>query len=172
MKVKRRHGCRADGGGVESRDCLALLLLRGYPPSIRIFDDLRGPSAYCTVSLMVRQRDVDIYVHQLVPLGYGYALFEPNPNGSYDKVRVGDVGYVMDGKFMRLFNTFHHHDHAVNMLPGTLIPAEFQPIDEAFRLTDRREELSPGCRSSTSVISTRIQAQALVQAQLCVPLIE
>jgi hypothetical protein len=42
---------------------------------------------------------------------YGHALWEPDPGALYDTVEVGDVGYIRDGKFHRLFNVFLPEDH-------------------------------------------------------------
>jgi hypothetical protein len=35
---------------------------------------------------------------------HGYALWDPDPGGLYDSVGVGDVGFIRDGYFYRLFN--------------------------------------------------------------------
>ena len=35
---------------------------------------------------------------------YGHALWEPNPGGRYPAVAVGDVGFIREGRFHRLFN--------------------------------------------------------------------
>ncbi|KAI0029230.1 hypothetical protein K488DRAFT_33806, partial [Vararia minispora EC-137] len=45
-----------------------------------------------------------IYREQLAALHHGHALWEPDPAGLYDHVTVGDVGYVRQGHFHRLFN--------------------------------------------------------------------
>jgi hypothetical protein len=41
----------------------------------------------------------------------GAALWEPDPGALYDTVEVGDVGYIREGKFHRLFNVFLPGDH-------------------------------------------------------------
>ncbi|KAF8260315.1 hypothetical protein EI94DRAFT_914807 [Lactarius quietus] len=48
----------------------------------------------------------DIFRHHLVMKfpAYGHALWEPNPGNLYPAVEVGDVGYIREGKFHRLFN--------------------------------------------------------------------
>ncbi|OCB89628.1 hypothetical protein A7U60_g3226 [Sanghuangporus baumii] len=87
----------------------------------------------------------ELYAWQLQCLNYGYALFEPNPNGAYDFIRVGDVGYVSeDGKFMKLFNAFSDPSSPENL--AARLPDNFQPIDTIFRETDRLEPLPPRCR--------------------------
>ncbi|KAI0295930.1 hypothetical protein BC826DRAFT_1006275 [Russula brevipes] len=47
----------------------------------------------------------DIFREQLVVKypAYGHALWEPNPGRLYSPLEVGDVGYVREGKFHRLF---------------------------------------------------------------------
>ncbi|KAI9454401.1 hypothetical protein BJY52DRAFT_729609 [Lactarius psammicola] len=43
---------------------------------------------------------------------YGYALWEPNPGNLYPAVEVGDVGYIREGKFRRLFNVLLPANHS------------------------------------------------------------
>ncbi|KAI0001467.1 hypothetical protein BJV74DRAFT_882435 [Russula compacta] len=56
----------------------------------------------------------DIYRNQLATThpAFGYALWEPGPEGDYGPVEVGDVGYVREGKFYRLFNALRDADDA------------------------------------------------------------
>ena len=35
---------------------------------------------------------------------YGHALWEPSPGGHYTAVDIGDVGFIREGRFHRLFN--------------------------------------------------------------------
>ena len=35
---------------------------------------------------------------------YGHALWEPSPGGHYTAVEIGDVGFIREGRFHRLFN--------------------------------------------------------------------
>ena len=41
----------------------------------------------------------------------GHALWEPDPGGIYDSVEVGDVGFIREGYFCRLFNALHPSGH-------------------------------------------------------------
>ncbi|KAI5121736.1 hypothetical protein M0805_009027 [Coniferiporia weirii] len=91
----------------------------------------------------------ELYSNKLSHLDLGYALFEPNPNGDYDMVRVGDVGYIEGGKFEKLFNAFYPDYHLAN--DGAYFPASFEPIREAFRRTGHLETLTPGVRQSMGV---------------------
>jgi hypothetical protein len=46
----------------------------------------------------------DTYRDQLASLYHGHALWVPDPAGLYDRIQVGDVGYVRQGHFFRMFN--------------------------------------------------------------------
>jgi hypothetical protein len=50
--------------------------------------------------------DYDIYREQLAIKhpAYGHALWEPSPGGRYKSVEIGDVGFIRQGYFHRLFN--------------------------------------------------------------------
>ena len=57
--------------------------------------------------------DYDIYREELgikYP-AYGHALWEPSPGGRYTSVEIGDVGFVRQGYFHRLFNILLPEDH-------------------------------------------------------------
>ncbi|KAI0299169.1 hypothetical protein BC826DRAFT_62290 [Russula brevipes] len=41
----------------------------------------------------------------------GHALWEPSPRSGHDRVEVGDVGFMREGKFYRLFNALLSADH-------------------------------------------------------------
>ncbi|KAI9439697.1 hypothetical protein H4582DRAFT_1876692 [Lactarius indigo] len=84
--------------------------------------------------------DYDIFRHHLLITApaYGYALWDPDPGDLYPAVEVGDVGYICEGKFHRLFNVLlpakhPSHDNGVpeyhepleiknHIFKGTLIP--------------------------------------------------
>jgi hypothetical protein len=60
---------------------------------------------------------------------HGHALWEPDPGGLYNAVEVGDVGFIRDGCFYRLFNALFSKEHRDNELlhrvaqcPPRLIP--------------------------------------------------
>ncbi|KAF8265480.1 hypothetical protein EI94DRAFT_1588721 [Lactarius quietus] len=60
--------------------------------------------------------------------GYGHALWEPSPGDPNDVVGVGDVGYINQGKFHRLFNIMLPADH---------------PSHESFGVPDNHEQFRP-----------------------------
>jgi len=55
----------------------------------------------------------DIFREQLETRypAYGHALWEPRPGSLYSPVEVGDVGYIREGAFHRLFNALLAADH-------------------------------------------------------------
>ena len=48
----------------------------------------------------------DIFRHQLANdfPAYGYALWEPGGLHPSSRIKVGDVGFIREGRFYRLFN--------------------------------------------------------------------
>lgn len=95
------------------------------------------------------QTAVDVYRDCLRSLGHGYPLYEPNPAGEYDRVRIGDVGYIDNhGKFHRAFNAFYSADQDINC-EG--VPEDFTPIKAAWQKTYFLDRHSPGEMYSSSV---------------------
>jgi hypothetical protein len=51
------------------------------------------------------QQPYNIYQEQLTTPHHGLALWRPDPvEDIYDQVSIGDVGYISEGVFFRLFN--------------------------------------------------------------------
>jgi hypothetical protein len=72
-----------------------------------------------------------VYRDQLTSLYHGLALWKPNPpkagdppEAIYDKVSIGDVGYVREGVFIRMFNVMLPWDHESNRILGERVPYE------------------------------------------------
>ena len=64
----------------------------------------------------------DTYAQELFPLGFGHPLWYPQPSGltGNEKIDIGDVGYIEDGAFVRLFNVTkgaHREKNKVHELP-------------------------------------------------------
>ena len=97
----------------------------------------------------------ELYAHKQFRHSLGYALFDPAPCSNYDKVRIGDVGYVKRGQFIRLFNAFHEADSPVNQ--GALLPDNFVPIGERFRATYETRSIHSGHKTSERVRALRIE---------------
>ena len=70
----------------------------------------------------------DIYRDQLsiTHPSFGHALWDPAPEGEYGPVKVGDVGYVREGRFFRLFNALlPADDPSHNDIP---LPEHHEPL--------------------------------------------
>ena len=76
----------------------------------------------------------NIYREQLSSLYHGLALWDPkpvgNPHGQPGHVSIGDVGYLDNGAFMRMFNVTLPWNDPSNKLPGT--PGEYELIDPSY----------------------------------------
>jgi len=70
----------------------------------------------------------DVFREQLVIKypSYGHALWDPSPGELYGPVEVGDVGYVREGKFHRLFNALLAADHPSHSRFG--VPEHYKPL--------------------------------------------
>ena len=70
----------------------------------------------------------DIFRHHLAIKfpAYGHALWDPDPGSLSPAVEVGDVGYIYEGKFHRLFNV--------------LLPAD-DPSHRNFGVPEYHEQL-------------------------------
>ncbi|SRR5258708_2197006 len=80
--------------------------------------------------------DYDIFREQLAfeyP-SYGYALWVPSPRKPNRPVQVGDVGFINEGKFHRLFNALlpagdPSHEYGVPDGHEPLVPSLVDHID-------------------------------------------
>lgn len=71
--------------------------------------------------------DCDIFREQLAieyP-SYGHALWEPSPRNPDRPVQVGDVGFMLRGRFHRLFNALLPADHLSHELG---VPEHHEPL--------------------------------------------
>lgn len=57
---------------------------------------------------------------------YGHALWDPDPGMLYSRVEVGDVGFVRNGRFHRLFNALLPADHPSHSDLG--VPEDYEPL--------------------------------------------
>jgi hypothetical protein len=74
----------------------------------------------------------DVYRERLSSLSNGYALWDPNPVVAlYEMVAVGDVGYVKEGTFYRMFNVTREWGDDSNQKFGTRKPENYEPMKEA-----------------------------------------
>ncbi|KAI9440445.1 hypothetical protein H4582DRAFT_1463515 [Lactarius indigo] len=57
---------------------------------------------------------------------FGHALWEPDPREQYPPVEVGDVGFIRQGKFHRLFNALLPANHQSHQRFG--VPEHYEPL--------------------------------------------
>jgi len=71
--------------------------------------------------------DYDIYREELAIKhpAYGHALWEPSPREDYTAVEIGDVGFIREGRFHRLFNILLPEDHPSHQ-DG--VPQDHEPL--------------------------------------------
>ena len=83
----------------------------------------------------------NVYQDQLssLPHWQGLALWNPNPpKNIYDNVSIGDVGYLQEGTFIRIFNVMLPSYHPSNRTLGH--PEPYEVLDcGSFANTLRRE---------------------------------
>ena len=70
----------------------------------------------------------NVYRDQLSALSQGIALWDPNPPKEiYNNVSIGDVGYLQEGTFIRMFNVVIPWDHPSNRTLGE--PEYYESLD-------------------------------------------
>jgi hypothetical protein len=70
----------------------------------------------------------NVYRDQLTSQYRGLALWNPTPpKRIYDHVSIGDVGYVHEGVFIRMFNVILPWDHESNKTLGE--PEPYESLD-------------------------------------------
>jgi len=84
------------------------------------------------VSFFMPVEPWNVYREQLSSLYHGHALWEPDPvHVLYDKVSIGDVGYMKNGFFYRMFNVTREWGDDSNQKFGTRKPENYEPMKEA-----------------------------------------
>jgi hypothetical protein len=95
--------------------------------------------------------DHDIFREELAAKypAYGHALWEPNPGGHYAAVEIGDVGFIRDGYFHRLFNILLPEDHPSHQ-DG--VPQRHEPLVLRMRSPTSTGTLHPNNLRSNGVL--------------------
>lgn len=94
------------------------------------------------------RRPSRLYHDQLLRLGNGYPLYEPDP-GPEEPVQVGDVGYINSrtGHLHRAFNVLHEKSAPINQKRG--VPDLFELLPPNLRETLILGALPPGVHTSS-----------------------
>ena len=95
----------------------------------------------------------DIFRHHLAMKfpAYGHAIWEPDPGNLYPAVQVGDVGYIQEGIFHRLFNTLLPAEDESHANFG--VPEYHEPLTLNIRNHVRIGKLGPNNFCSAKVTS-------------------
>jgi hypothetical protein len=99
----------------------------------------------------------NVYREQLSSLYHGCALWRPEPvENLYDKVSIGDVGYIYNGSFYRMFNVMEPWDKSppVNQRFGE--PDQYKPLVLSPFVNHRQSRFSKGDYYSRNVSSQEI----------------
>ncbi len=102
----------------------------------------------------------DIYAEKLFPLGYGHPLWIPEPSREVGEVRIGDIGYLSDGRFCFLFNCIYPTDDPINTR-GT--PVDFQPLEvPSGSIRETPDEITQPLLQSEGIHSVTLEGQGSV----------
>ncbi|KAG6810070.1 hypothetical protein H0H92_013485 [Tricholoma furcatifolium] len=109
----------------------------------------------------------DIYVEQLIELGQGTPLYYPEPESTDGPVEIGDVGFLLRGRFIRLFNVTRSADDPRQRFG---VPEGFEPLNMGHIFTID-SALKPGSLQSKTVMTveaneTDMRIEYVVQDQL------
>jgi hypothetical protein len=96
----------------------------------------------------------DVFREQLASLFYGCALWVPDPAPLYQQVSIGDVGYVRDGYFVRMFNVLLEWDDPRNRT--FCLPEEYTRLDMGPFVNVRKSKFSKGPYYSRQVTTEEV----------------
>ena len=103
-----------------------------------------------SVPPMLVDKPFDVYRDHLSALSQGLALWNPSPpEGIYGQVSIGDVGYIVQGSFIRMFNVIRPWDDESNRKFGE--PVRYEPLKFDNRAIRRTTfDTTDYCSSSVS----------------------
>ena len=80
--------------------------------------------------IMPVERPFNVYQEHLSSPPLGLALWKPSPENLYDQVSIGDVGFLSEGAFIRMFNVTLPWDDKSNRSLGCR-PNEYDSLDSS-----------------------------------------
>ena len=114
---------------------------------------MRCPNYATSITPIMPLPPYNVYREELTSLLHGHALWEPDPTNIYQQVSVGDVGYVREGYFYRMFNVLLEWDDPSNY---TLCePEPYTRLDMGPFVNVRDSRFSRGDYHSRYVTSSR-----------------
>jgi hypothetical protein len=103
-----------------------------------------------------------VYQDQLTTLSDGLPLWNPNPlKEIYDKVSIGDVGYLHEGSFIRMFNVMLPWSHESNRTLGEPEPYESLNCGPFANILKRRFDRAKHCSRYVSAETNADNRQAM-----------
>jgi hypothetical protein len=103
-----------------------------------------------------------VYQDQLTTLSDGLPLWNPNPPKEiYDKVSIGDVGYLHEGSFIRMFNVMLPWSHESNRTLGEPEPYESLNCGPFANILKRRFDRAKHCSRYVSAETNADNRQAM-----------
>jgi hypothetical protein len=91
---------------------------------------------------------------------YGHALWDPSPIRPHNPVEIGDVGFIREGRFHRLFNALLPDNHPTHKFG---VPEHYEPLIPALIDHIYGGTLSPGhfCSAGIDLATTESDVRAL-----------
>lgn len=115
------------------------------------------------VTMVKNQKHTEIYASELVRLRYGHPLWYPEPTAEDGEIKIGDVGYIQEGAFHRLFNATHGKGDVINKdgVPDGFVPLEMPRVHVQSDLVRSGDAL---CSESTAKKSVSMQGEVPMYA--------
>lgn len=98
-----------------------------------------------------------VYAEQLRSLRCGEPLWQPEPPDD-GEVAIGDVGFIDDGRFARLFNAIHGTSTRPGKIPSTFVKLEYDAVYLEVTNDEYMPPLQPQC--SASIVGSRVEVGA------------
>ncbi|KAF9789175.1 hypothetical protein BJ322DRAFT_526146 [Thelephora terrestris] len=83
-----------------------------------------------------------IYEERMERLRYGHALWEPSPTSQHTRIRIGDVGFIREGRFHFMFSAALPRG---NRTLGVDVPSTFVELTVRDGETQQDQPRAPGC---------------------------
>lgn len=96
-----------------------------------------------------------VYADQLRSLRHGEPLWQPEPS-KRGEVRIGDVGFVNDGRFHLLFNAIHGPSDESSALPEGF---EKLVYDEEYLEDTNERYIPPIPICSSSIVESKLEGE-------------
>jgi len=108
-----------------------------------------------------------VYQDQMTTLSHGLALWNPSPPKEiYDKVSIGDVGYIHDeGSFIRMFNVMLPWSHESNRTLGEPEPYESLDCGPFINILKRQFDRVKHCSRYVSAETDAGHRQAMTPGE-------